>query len=354
MVPISVCIITKNEEKNLDRCLSCIKDYPFEIIVADTGSTDNTVEIAKKYTDKVYHFDWINDFSAARNFSISKATNDWILVLDADEFVYELDLDTIYHLIDENPTGIGRLLRSSDNTTETTTIDRVERLFHRNVYHYERPIHEQVLPIDKKVKLYTYPIPLCATHVGYVGTLEDVGKKAKRNLEILLASEKDFPDAYTYFQIGQSYYSLNQWSDACTYYEKALSFPLNPSAEYVKVMVANYGYALLHEDRLSDAIRFFEEYLPHFDAFADYIFLMGFIYMKSGNYLKSALHFIKATTLNDFFVEGTNSFLAFHHLGVVYEMIGNKEMALMFYEKAGDYPKAVEQVKRLKSGLTQS
>lgn len=348
MVPISLCIITKNEEKNLDRCLSCIKDYPFEIVVADTGSTDNTIEVAKKYTDKVYHFDWINDFAAARNFSISKASNDWILVLDADEFTYELDLDEIYRLIEQHPTGIGRLLRSSEDIAHTTSVDRVERLFNRNVYHYERPIHEQVLPIDKKTKLYSYPIPLSAEHAGYTGTREDINRKAMRNLEILLASEKDYPDAYTYFQIGQSYYIMSEWEKACDYFEKALSFPLNPDAEYVRVMVVNYGYSLLHEERLDDAVQFFEEHYKYFESYADYIFLVGFIYMKTGNYMKSALNLIKATTLSDYLVAGTNSFMAYYHLGVVYEMIGNTEMALMFYEKAGDYPKAVKQVMRLK------
>ncbi len=348
MVPISVCIITKNEEKNLDRCLSCIKDYPFEIVVADTGSTDRTVEVARKYTDKIYHFDWISDFAAARNFSISKASNDWILVLDADEFTYELDLPEIYRLIEQHPNGIGRLLRSSEDIAQTTSVDRVERLFNRNVYHYERPIHEQVLPIDKSTKLYTYPIPLSAEHAGYMGTREDINKKAMRNLEILLASEKDYPDAYTYYQIGQSYYIMSDWDKACRYFEKALSFPLSPDSEYVRVMVVNYGYSLLHENRLDDAVHFFEEYYKYFETYADYIFLVGYIYMKTGNYMKSALNLIKATTLTDFLVEGTNSFMAYYHLGVVYEMIGNTEMALMFYEKAGDYPKAIEQVTRLK------
>lgn len=348
MVPISLCIITKNEEANLERCLSCIKDYPFEIIITDTGSTDHTVDVARKYTDKIYHFDWINDFAAARNFSISKASNDWILVLDADEFVYELDLNEIYRLIEQHPAGIGRLLRSSEDIAQTTSVDRVERLFNRNVYHYERPIHEQVLPIDKATPLYTYPIPLAAEHSGYLGTREDVNRKAMRNLEILLASEKDYPDAYTYYQIGQSYYIMGNWKKACAYFEKALSFPLNPEAEYVRVMVVNYGYSLLHEQRLADAVKFFEEYYPYFETYADYIFLVGYIYMKTGNYMKSALNLIKATTLTDFLVEGTNGFLAYYHLGIVYEMIGNPEMALMFYEKAGNYPKALEQADRLK------
>lgn len=82
---ISVCMIVKNEEKNLADCLDCLHKIADEIIIVDTGSTDGTKEIAAKYTDKVYDFEWINDFAAARNFAFSKATQDYIYSADADE-----------------------------------------------------------------------------------------------------------------------------------------------------------------------------------------------------------------------------------------------------------------------------
>ena len=82
---ISVCMIVKNEEKNLGGCLDCLMPIADEIVIVDTGSTDNTKEIALQYTDKVYDFEWIDDFSAARNFAFSKATMDYIYSADADE-----------------------------------------------------------------------------------------------------------------------------------------------------------------------------------------------------------------------------------------------------------------------------
>lgn len=85
MVTISLCMIVKNEEKILARCLDSIKELMDEIIIVDTGSTDATKEIAARYTDKIYDFTWINDFSAARNFSFSKATKEYIYAADADE-----------------------------------------------------------------------------------------------------------------------------------------------------------------------------------------------------------------------------------------------------------------------------
>lgn len=85
MVEISLCMIVKNEEAVLARCLDSIKDLMDEMIIVDTGSTDRTKEIAAKYTDKVYDFTWIDDFSAARNFAFSKATKEYIYTADADE-----------------------------------------------------------------------------------------------------------------------------------------------------------------------------------------------------------------------------------------------------------------------------
>lgn len=89
MITISLCMIVKNEERILKRCLDSVKDLMDEIIIVDTGSTDRTKEIACEYTDKIYDFTWIDDFAAARNFSFSKATKDYIYVADADEILDE-------------------------------------------------------------------------------------------------------------------------------------------------------------------------------------------------------------------------------------------------------------------------
>ena len=87
MVEISCCMIVKNEEKILARCLDSIRDLVEELVIVDTGSSDKTKEIAARYTDKIYDFEWIDDFAAARNYSFSKATKDYIYVADADEVV---------------------------------------------------------------------------------------------------------------------------------------------------------------------------------------------------------------------------------------------------------------------------
>ena len=347
MIPISVCIITKNEADKIDRCLSCIKELPFEIVVVDTGSTDNTIEVVRKYTDKIYYFDWCDDFSKARNFSISKATNDWILVLDTDEYLQKIDLDELYRQMEEHAGGIGRILRSSEDPGGETTIDRVERLFDRRLYHYKRPIHEQVLPLHSDVEYSIYPIPIEVLHDGYISTETISREKAERNLRILLKSEKDYPDSYTYFQIGQSYYPMEDFENARKYYEKALSFDLDPQAECVQLLVVNYGYVMLRLERVEEALAFYEKIAQYFSFYADFVFLYGYFYYKTEQYLKAALQFIQATQLTHYHVIGSNSYKPFFLLGIIYQMLGDPALARTFYEKCGNYEPALKSLQEM-------
>ena len=95
MAEISLCMIVKNEEKNLAVCLNSIAGIADEINIVDTGSTDRTVEVAKQFTDRVFYFEWIDDFAAARNFSFAKATKDFIMWLDADDVLTQIDRERI-------------------------------------------------------------------------------------------------------------------------------------------------------------------------------------------------------------------------------------------------------------------
>ncbi len=96
---LSLCMIVKNEEKHLARCLNSVQSIVDEIIVVDTGSSDRTKDIARVFGAKVHDFEWTNDFAEARNFSLSLASGRWILVLDADEVVSRLDLDRLRSIV---------------------------------------------------------------------------------------------------------------------------------------------------------------------------------------------------------------------------------------------------------------
>ena len=187
MLPVSICIIMKNEEKHLEQCLSSIQKHlpqnSYELILVDTGSTDNTMHIASRYTNQLYHFQWCNDFSAARNYSLQCATHDWVLVLDCDEFIENLDITCFDQMIQQYPHGIGMI--SLQNHYTQAGIDRIytdeaERFFNRRFFHYEGRIHEQVRPIALNQKVKRISLPITATHSGYAGTPEELTAKAYR------------------------------------------------------------------------------------------------------------------------------------------------------------------------------
>lgn len=98
---ISVCLIVKNEENVIERCLESVTPFADEIIVADTGSDDKTKDIAKNFTDKIYDFEWTYDFSAARNYAFSKAEYDYLFWLDADDVISGEDVAKINELKNE-------------------------------------------------------------------------------------------------------------------------------------------------------------------------------------------------------------------------------------------------------------
>lgn len=134
-LPVSVCMIAKNEEKCIEQCLKRLMKYNMEIIVADTGSTDRTKEIAAKYTDNLYDFEWCDDFSAARNFAVSKASNNWILILDCDEHVEELDVTKLRACMQKHAkcVGVAEIMNVYNmDGKEIIQIDEVPRFFNKN------------------------------------------------------------------------------------------------------------------------------------------------------------------------------------------------------------------------------
>lgn len=341
MTDFSFCIITKNEEKKIARCLESLKTCGMEIIILDTGSTDDTVSIAQNYTDKIYHFDWINDFSAARNCAMAKASHDHILFLDADEYVEEIDIPAIKKLLREYPDAIGQIRRrnacfASDGISEKISIDLVERLFDRRLYHYTGTIHEQITHRQGKM-LYAYQIPLTVYHDGYLGTPEERRQKAERNNVLLFEELKKSPeDPYLYYQIGQSFGLCGDTEREYEYYHKGCSLPLDTSLSYVRIMLVSYGYSMLHTHREAQAMQL-ETYYDRLSSYADYVCLLGCIYLENHEHLKAIRAFRRALTLTEYYIEGSNNATPWHNLGCIYEALDNVEEALLCYERAMTY-----------------
>lgn len=156
---ISICIITKNESERIGNCLERLVPLGYEIVVADTGSTDDTKQIALKFTDKVYDFEWVDDFSAARNFCASKATSNFIFVLDSDEYLLEFNKKWVESNLKKYPNHIGEIqINNLVGTTDVNALTNVDtsyvpRIYNKKLYHFEGIVHEQIESISNIKKL---------------------------------------------------------------------------------------------------------------------------------------------------------------------------------------------------------
>lgn len=209
---ISLCMIVKNEEKFLPQCLDSVKDYVHEIIIVDTGSTDRTVEIAKKYTDKVYFHPWKNSFSEARNHYLKYATGDWIFQIDADEKLVREDIPALLDAVkNEEIEAIMVQIVSQFKNGKSEGIHSVERIFRNNgVIHYEGRVHNRLVGItNAKV----YPIRLI--HYGYDLNQKESKKKFERTVSLLQMDLKDDPsNPKTYHYLSCSYLTQGMFQQA--------------------------------------------------------------------------------------------------------------------------------------------
>lgn len=218
MTTISACLIVKNEEKILARCLDSIKDIADEIVIVDTGSTDKTKEIARKYTDKIYDFKWIDDFAAARNFSFSKATMEYIYVADADEVIDEENRRKFLQLKEAMLPEIEIVQMKYTNQLQFNTTYNYDIEYRPKLYKRVRnfcwvdPIHESVSlePIiyDSDIDILHLPLSNHAprdfeTFQKTIGRGEILSKKLINMYarELFIAgTEDDFYKAESYFK----------------------------------------------------------------------------------------------------------------------------------------------------------
>jgi len=224
MGTLTLSMIVKNEEKYLKDCLESVKGVVDEIVIVDTGSTDRTIEIAKEYKAKIYHFDWINDFSAARNYALQYSSGEWILYLDADERLDPNSIREVKRLI----SGVAKIgyyctVKSIDSENDSEHAIRYVRLFKNSKeIKFTGKVHEQIVPslIENKYEIHHSSVLI--NHVGYDVSRSEKEAKAKRNLELLINDYNESKSAYIAYKIAQTYFLLGNYNEAESYFNIAL------------------------------------------------------------------------------------------------------------------------------------
>lgn len=298
-------MIVKNEEDNLERCLKSAEGIADEIIIVDTGSTDSTVELAKKYTSDIYFFQWINDFSAARNFSISKANGDWILILDGDDEISSKHKDDIRELTKNTSIDVysfNTLNFTNENDTQNLIYNINPRLFQNKPgYKYEGAVHNQLLSVIKRVNpnFAMKVVPIDIYHYGYLQTNVDKKHKRERNMSILLSQlEKNPEDTFALFNMGNEYYALNNSKEAFNYYLKAHKTTEPRMGFYPKLVIRML--LCCEELKLYDDIyKYAATALEYYPEFTDLYYIRGFINHFLGRPTAAVSDLEKAFELGD-------------------------------------------------------
>ena len=253
---LSVCLIVKNEEKMLAECLNSIQPIADQIIVLDTGSSDGTLEIAKSYNAELYHSEWSDDFSAARNESIKYATCDWILWIDADERLTQDSIHTLQKLLkfEKSPVIYKVRIKNLKEDGVNFTLSDGHRLFtnHRRIQ-FSGKIHEQISPSATKVGAEERSCDVVLDHYGYSFTGKEKSKKQTRNRKILLAEVAANPrSAYAHFTLGHNYKVDNELEAAERHYRTALELKqFDPSME--ASLLNTYADTLFDLGRIPEA-----------------------------------------------------------------------------------------------------
>lgn len=340
---INLVMIVKNEERSLRRCLKAARPLVDEIIIADTGSSDRTREIAREMGARVVEFAWVNDFSAARNFALEQSDGDWNLVLDADEYLRPCSRKGLEKVLKgRQGMWLGGIIRydsyrDQEGISQSTSV--LPRLLPRGV-RYTGMIHEQ-----PEGQYPCYQVPLAADHDGYM-----VADKGERNLVYLEEAVAKYPkDGYYQFQMASTLRNLNRLRESLKYFRGFYRLA-EADGGYRAGGVVLYLYTLLDlgtGECLDEAAGIVEKEESVLGNWSDFCFVCGLFYMKRvlsdvekhiellPNIEKCWLKCLRLGERPERGgVVGTGSFKAAYNLGAWYEVSGQEELAVKYYREA--------------------
>lgn len=345
MTGLSACLIVKNEEKNIANCLRSIKKLADQIVIVDTGSSDSTKEICADFGAEIYDFNWVDDFSLARNFSLQKAKGDWILWMDADE---ELVIYDLLALEEELLNSIQNMIAldmihyygSYPITSEKAHHSVGYRLFknHKN-FHFIGKIHERL-----DLSLHQQELPEFTTsfaqikHYGYMDETVMEKEKIKRNLTLLLKEKKCNNDPWICYHLAAEYCRIYNYEKAYDEIQQSLMGFLKNNRLPPALLYKLKYYILLSSESFDDSILTgLDKAIMLYRDYVDLHFYKGLVFLNQKNYEKAIEIFFDCLDLDEknihyLILKGTGSFLAWYYIGICHEKMGNKKKAKKAYD----------------------
>ncbi|MBO1225345.1 MAG: glycosyltransferase [Candidatus Scalindua sediminis] len=358
---LSLCMIVKNEEKLLPRCLESVKDHVDEIIIVDTGSTDKTVEIAKSYNAKIYHHAWENSFSKARNYSLKYATCEWILILDADEEIDKEDAHKLKDVIparrpagEKDPAGCetthpgldqawaGRVnviylpIISRPVGGKNISIANSERLFKNHLgFRYEGIVHNALKQsgLAKKVNIKIY-------HYGY--NLDEVQKEKKFIRTSTLLREqikKDPKNPISHHYLALAYLGRKMY-DCCA--REALEAirlfeQQNSNAQIRLLTYYMAGAAFYHKKDLANAEAYALKAIDLYPDYVDAYCILSSIYFQRREYSRCTEATKKYLRLLRTIESNPTKALIIPYNTLHHAWSAHSRMAIVYYEQDNEH-----------------
>lgn len=344
---VSLCMIVKNEEKVLRRCLESVKELIDEIIIVDTGSIDRTEKIAKEYTEQIYYYEWDNNFANARNFAQKHASGEWILVLDADEYV---DGDNLHEVIAElqaSPQSIdalaARIYNFSGVYGEEITNHTSLRLYRNNdSISFARAIHEQLVKDGGELQIFSSDLVIY--HSGYLKKTVREKEKNTRNVPLIKTELGATKNGFDYFNLGNEYLSQDNLESALHSYKMAYQLKRDISYSWVSFSVIQIVNCLIRLERYPEALMVIGDAEEIWSSAPDFPGFRGDIYIRL-NRLDDAKNCLMNIVENKGRYQNyiaSIDFLEFHPyklLGYIFEQEGNLQLATEYYSKALSFNK---------------
>lgn len=335
MQTISLCMIVKNEEETLARCLHSVHGIADEIVIADTGSTDGTKSVASRFTDRVYDFQWADDFSAARNFVFGLATMDYILWLDADDILLPKDRVAFLALKETLPSSVDAVMmrynvRFDREGNPVFSYFR-ERLIRRDRhFRWLEPVHEYI-PVGGRVRNEEIAVTHTKLHRSSGG----------RNIGIyerLLAAGRPLSPRGLYYY-ARELMDHGRTAEAASYFQSFLTGGLGWVEDNISACLALadcYRALGQPERQVLTLLRSFQYDTPRAEACCQ----LGYLYEKRNDYRRAAFWFGLAASLQKpdgswgFFQPDCWDYLPNLELSVCYDRLGDLEKAEQYNELA--------------------
>jgi tetratricopeptide (TPR) repeat protein len=346
---LSLCMIVRDEEEMLGRCLAAVADAVDEIVLVDTGSSDRTVEIAESYGARVLFHAWSGSFAQARNVSFDAASGDWLMYLDADEVLVAEDAAMLraltgrtwreaFYLSETNYTG-----DLEDGTAVTHNALRVYR--NRAEYRFEGRLHEQIanrLPGYLPERLEATAVRV--EHYGYLGAVRDSREKLRRNIELLRLQQLESPPTpFLHYNLGSEYAAAGDPLAALEEFERSWellqALPDRDSYQFAPALTSRLVKALRACGRLREAIERAEQGLEYFPGFTDLVMEQGIAAVGLGEQDRASACFELCLRMGDApsaytATVGCGSYLALVNLAELRRARGESQQAIELLERS--------------------